>query len=445
MDEERGGLFNTGIKYYGMRGPGESDFGFSPEFGVSEWLARKIGQPVNDQGGSNIIRGQSIPLPSFSGSKQVASSPVGDMSVAGPTSKPKSETPTLPPSGDTGGDTGGGGGGGGGDTELQQLEKMGARNPIQEQRYQELLAQARGGYDEERRLIDEAYGASASHLNAFEESLRRNFPSILEEARQMYEAQLAQAEAGRRQGVEQISESGELARQSARDLENRQARTFSEMLTGAQQRFGTESNVGQASRAILGQEFQRESAMTQRELMNTQRQLEQEQRRVNENFQVQQQQLAATRDQAISTARREFDQRLLEISQNRALLEGQKAQAKLGALQDLRNRILQVNMQQVQFEQALEQQRQEAMLNLEMFQRQLAASNQAQSSTLENALGTFGQDVNAPTVNYLAGSSENDPRFANYRGQIGNADDDFLQGIISRAGQLLPGRDELNQ
>lgn len=337
-----------------------------------------------------------------------------------------------------------GGGGGGGDTELEQLAKM-DRNPVQEDRYQQLLEAARSASRDETGLIDEAFNASMTHLDAFENSLRRNFPSILEEARQMYEAQVAQAEAGRRQGVEQVEESEMQARQSARDLANRQARTFSEMLTGAQQRFGTDSNVGQASQAILGREFQRESAMTQRQLMNTQRQLEQEQRRINENFQVQKQQLMANRDRAINSAHREFDQKLLEISENRAMLEGQKSNAKLGALQNLHNRIMQINMQQVQFEQALEQQEREAMMNLELFQRQLAASNQAQSGALESALGVFGQDVNAPEMNFVAGSSENDPRYANYRGRVSGTDDDFLQGIIQRAGQLVPGRDEQNQ
>lgn len=241
------------------------------------------------------------------------------------------------------------------------------------------------GMDDTNRLIDEAYGASSGYLNEAENALRGDHPTILAEIAAQQEAGLRTAGQGRESSLGQVAMSEQSAQMRNENVMADARRLYDELRRGYGQRFGGASSAGQAATELGNLEQQRQMGRTQQEYTQTLKQVEAQKVAINQKFEDQKFQLEQTKNQAVNEANRDFQNKLLQISQSRAENEQAKAQARLSALQDLRNKVYQINLQNLQFQQSLALQKQQDESTLSSYSQSLANS----VSGASNAVGNF--------------------------------------------------------
>jgi hypothetical protein len=158
------------------------------------------------------------------------------------------------------------------------------------------------------------------------------------------------------------------------------------------------------------------------ESMTTMRQIEQQRNSVNQKFEDQKFQLEQSKNQAVNEANRDFQSKLLQISQSRAENEQAKAQARLSALQDLRNKVYQINLQNLQFQQTLQAQKVAQEQQLSSYGQSLGGSVLG----AQNAVGSFNPNVESGLQTSTSGA---DASTNPYIGSIN--DDEELMGSIN--------------
>lgn len=247
------------------------------------------------------------------------------------------------------------------------------------------------GQAETNQLIDEAYGASAGYLNQAEQALRNDYPTVLNDIQGQYDAGARLAESGKTSTLGTINDQQITADQRNQSVMADARRLYDELRRGYGQRFGGASSAGQAASEISAVEQQRQQGKIQQDYGNTVRQIEQARTQVESKYQDQLFQLENTKKTAINEANRDFQNKLLQISQSRAENEQMKAQARLSALQDLRNKVYQINLQNLQFQQTLQAQKQQADAGLAQYTSQLSGLGQS----AQTATGAFTPQVSS--------------------------------------------------
>lgn len=319
-------------------------------------------------------------------------------------------------------------------SQLQQLQAIGGdRNPYQEDLYQKLLAELNGGQDETNRLIDEAYSASAGYLDQAESALRGDYPTILSEIDAQRQAAQRTADTGKSQTLGTIDEQQTTATQRNQNVMADARRLYDELRRGYMQRFGGASSAGQAATELGNLEQQRQSGRVQQDFGNTLRQIETARTQVEQKYQDQIYQLEQTTNQAKNEANRDFQNKLLQISQSRAENEQAKAQARLQALQDLRNKVYQINLQNLQFQQTLQAQKQQATQSLASYATQLGGLGEQATNATSAFDPTISSNLNVGDA-FGSGGLTLDSQ---YTGQIQKKPEDFLQGIIGGGSSLV--------
>ena len=258
--------------------------------------------------------------------------------------------------------------------------------------YYQRMIQGLGGQEaENNRLIDEAYGASGNYLNQAEGALRSDYPTVLNDIEGQYGLGVNQATSGKSATLNTIGEQQTMAEQRNGNVMADARRLYDELRRGYTQRFGGSSSAGQAASEISAVEQQRQQGKIQQDFGNTMRQVEQARTQVESKFQEQLAQLKQTKDTAVNEANRDFQNKLLQISQSRAENEQAKAQARLSALQDLRNKVYQINLQNLQFQQTLQAQKQQADTGLASYSQTLGGYGQDATSSV----GGFNPEVSS--------------------------------------------------
>jgi hypothetical protein len=135
--------------------------------------------------------------------------------------------------------------------------------------------------------------------------------------------------------------------------------------------------------------------------------------------------LVTQKNQSLNQAQQDFTNKLLQISQSRAQNEQAKGQARLQALQDLRNSVNQINLQNTQFQQTLEAQKQASDLQLQNYQ----ATGGASITASNNAVSGFNNNI--ANTNYGSGLGVG--------GSTGTATAQPLTGYTSKQQDPLTG------
>lgn len=311
---------------------------------------------------------------------------------------------------------GGGGGGGGQPPQSQPNTYRGAGDSAN---------YSFGSEQDFYREIDNAYNPQYDYLNQAESTLKSQYPSVLEEAEAMYKANQGQLDASKQSALGTIQ--GQKAQATGRyeDALSAARRMYDEMQRGYQNRFGGLSSAAEAANTLLGVESQRQRGQTQRSYNDTMSQIGQQQQEIENNYNANLQQLTAQKTTAINQAQKDFQNKLLEIANNRAMLGQAKAQARLGALQELRQQTYAIEMQNRQFEQQLQMMKEQAQLQIQQYNATTGAATQNTSKALE-AFNNSGID---PTTGLRMQTQQRvaDPI---YIGQIGKS---------------ITGRDELGR
>lgn len=343
-----------------------------PDLGITEAIGGLFGVQSNQQGGSNLS-GTSVysPVPA----NQTSSSVKGaGGTVSFPSQQSVAGAATSTPQASSTSATGGSGGGSG-----FQPGQNGYVSPVNTD------------MTEINRQIDDAYNPTMGYLSQAEGNLRNDFPTILSDINAQYGLGVDQAGTAKNNAFGAIGSQQEMATQKNNDVMADARRLYDELRRGYGQRFGGASSAGQAATELGNLEQQRQQGKIGRDYTNTVNQIEGQRVQVQQKYDESLKQLEVTKNTAVNEANRDFQNKMLQISQSRAETEQAKAQARLGALQDLRNKVFQINLQNQQFAQSLQAQKASADQYLSQYTTQLGQSVDQSA----NAVGSFNPTVSS--------------------------------------------------
>jgi hypothetical protein len=263
--------------------------------------------------------------------------------------------------------------------------------------------------------LSAAYDPIFQYLNEAEQSVRSGYGGIQQDINNQYGVSSNTLGTGKSQNLASLDTSGQKVQQTKEDAMSSARRLYNELIQGYGQRFGGSTSAGEAARVLSGNEAQRTMGGVNRDYGNNMALIQQKKVEVEQNYQTGLQQLQATRDAALTQANRDFQQKLLDISNTRASTASEKAQQKLAALQELRNQAYNIQLQNQQFQQQLALQKASDSQSLDSY---LAQFNQAGQA------GQTAQQGYNPTVssNLQVGNSGVGGQ-STLTGQIGNRKD----------------------
>lgn len=392
----------------------------TPEFGLSERASDFLGRQRNASGGSNLFGGSQAPTPTQN------YTPVQNQSYA----------PNQ--SNDRGGSVRGATTRSGGSTTQGSGSRGGQQNTVQVSNPYDNISAPQGPSQQE---IDSQFNPIFDVYNQAESNLRGQLPGLIGEAEAQAQASRGLLSNQRTGANELLSAQQQQAFQSQQDQTGRQRQTFQELQNANQQRFGGASSAGQASGELQGREFQRNTYQIGQQAQQAVQQINQERQVVERKFQEGLQQLEVNKQQAVNQIQRTFQDRLLEINGRRGETESAKSQARMGALQELRNAAYQIDVSRAQFQSQLQMQAQQNTSQLDnQAQQYLSATNQSQQGVDSFSLApqssipgvsNQGQQNNQQMTGQISrpedlygsimGSSATDPRFQNYQPQLSRA------------------------
>ncbi|MCK9355143.1 MAG: hypothetical protein M0P59_13445 [Gallionella sp.] len=326
-------------------------------------------------------------------------------------------------------------GGGGAQTLQQQLASRGIQS-FSEANAGDILRSLQAQEAEQNRLRDEAYNQSNDYLNQAGGYAQSALDAARSSAQGNFDVNAATLGGYKQSAKDTLNQQQSKGTTAYENALADARRTFQEQQMGAQQRFGGSSSAGQAMSEIQGREQARQFGQTNRQYTDLTNQINTQHASVERDFNTQMMQLKQSRDQAIQGATQDFQNKLMQISQNRAQLSQDKANASLAALQNLRNQIFTINQQNTQFEQQLALMKQQAQLNLGNYNT--AATGYGTQAA--NAVGNTQYQM--PGTNTAAtgglGQSQQTPQYQGALGSYKNPLDPYgVQGIMGQQDKRL--------
>ena len=385
----------------------------TPEFGITEKISDWLGRNRTTEGGSNIIsndRSYNVPLEPEMGLVQsvTTNEPYdGGDEIYGPPAPTDLNTGATSQTTQTGGGIPSG-----------ELE----RPPMPE-----------GVSDED---ISSIYDPAFSRLRSAEEAIRGQLPGLLSDIRNQAQLGRQKLETGREQAGRQLTESETAAAQRKEAATAAARRLFNELQQGLQQRFGGVTSAGMAAGQLQGREFQRQRGDIEQNYGQTVREIENQRKQVEEDFQNAVMEVENRKNELVNQAQREFQDRLMQINSQRGELESAKAAKRLEALQELRNQVYNINLQDFNARRELELARQQQAQQLS--QTAQAFADSAQGGAM--ATDRFGQTTSMnPTAEMTVGDTQTGtPSVLDAVGQIARRREDE-EGINQILNPLIEG------
>lgn len=288
--------------------------------------------------------------------------------------------------------------------------------------------------------INNIFSEVNDYLGRSESRVREGLDPALAGVASQYNDSAQQLQTGVDQTNRLLDENRISTQQRRLEADNANARLLDELRRGSLQRFGGASSAGQAATELANVEAQRRSGQTQQDFGTAMRSIDQQAVQVEEDYNNRLSQLKTQRQLAENQIQSEFRDRIQQIDNMRAEAAQNKGAMKLQALQNLRNQMFQLQLQETQFQQSLAAMREQANIQLQAQRSSLAQAG----STATGAFNTFAGQASVnpgtqysvnPAMNggqttqltgsinrnedligqgYIPGSSDRDPRFANY-------------------------------
>lgn len=249
-----------------------------------------------------------------------------------------------------------------------------------------------GSYDDFMNEINNVYSGSENYLNDAENAVRSDQPNALKEAESIFNTNVSTLGNQKQTAFGQLDQQQTKATSTKENALADARRLYQEQQMGANQRFGGSSSAGQAVSELQAREQARQFGQTGRQYADITNQIDTQRNTVEREYQTGMLQLEQQKQTAIANVTRDFQNKLLQISNSRAMLGQAKAEAKLSALQNLRSEVFAIQQQNTQFTQQLEMMRQQALLS---------AGNYGQSTG-----GAVGMASNAASTQYQAPSTQ---------------------------------------
>jgi hypothetical protein len=283
--------------------------------------------------------------------------------------------------------------------------------------------------------LNQYYQPAYDYLNQYEQNLKGQLPSVLQEAQNQYNTYQSILGANKQQTLGALDVQKSQAQQRQDEANAASRRLFNELQVANQQRFGGSTSAGEAAATLQGRELQRTLGGNQREMGNFLQNYNVQKNQADTSYNTGLLQLQQQKDSAINAANADFQNKMLEIQKNRSGLAQEKAAKSIENLQNYRNQIFQIQMQNAQFQQALQAQKQQSDLQLQ----NSLAQYQAQAGSGQSALSSLLGNTNLnPTTQFGIGGTNNSGSNA-YTGSISSRRED-LTGQIYPIAQLADGR-----
>ena len=235
------------------------------------------------------------------------------------------------------------------------------------------------GPDPFQQALDSAYGAEMGYLDQAQGAIQGAQSGIISGINQNVDTSLTNLGASNKAGMGQIDQAQGQGEQRKQDALVAAKRLYNELVMGGQQRFGGASSAGEAYGALTGRELQRNTQQTNTDFSQFMGQIQTAKTNLQTQYENGVRTLEQQRNDALRQAERDYQDKLLSIQHDRSMAAQNKAQAQLSALQNLRNNVYAINVQQAQ---------QSGTLN------QLLKQTQAQLQQQEQSIMQSMQGVN---------------------------------------------------
>lgn len=289
---------------------------------------------------------------------------------------------------------------------------------------QQELARQQDVYGQQR---DQAYNDSNNYLNQAGDVAQSALGAAKQEAGSNYDVNASQLGNSQQTAFDTLNKQKATGTTSYENALADARRMFQEQQMGAQQRFGGSSSAGQAASEIQSREQARQFGQTDRQYKDLINNINTQHASVERDYQTGLMQLLQQKQASVQAAVQDFNNKLLQISNNRAQLSQAKAESSLQALQNLRNQVFAIEQQNQQFTQQLAMQRQQAQLALGQFGQNTNAYTTTSGNALQNT--QYQQPTMATAAIGGLGAQQQQPQ---YQGAISNAYDpnrDFLRPL----------------
>jgi hypothetical protein len=241
-------------------------------------------------------------------------------------------------------------------------------------------------------MINDIFAPTMDYLNQAEAKINEQQPGVEQEISSQYQTSAESLQGEKASGERQIAQQGQQAFQRKEDAASAARRLYGELKTGGQQRFGGATSAGQAYGELLGTQLQRGLGQAQSGYNDAMMLITNAGKDLELKYTTALKELENQKNSALNEARRYFDDKLLEISRLKGEAESNKASARLQELQNLRNTVYSIKMQDYQYQQQL-------ATNYQTTQQAVEASRQK----LLQSVGVGSTAYN----NYLASSTVN--------------------------------------
>lgn len=273
--------------------------------------------------------------------------------------------------------------------------------------------------------IDSIYNPTMDYLNQAEGVLNNDYQNALKDLQNNYTFNSSALADQRTTGINQLDQSGQQAWEKKEDVLSTSRRLYDELRRGYSQRFGGSTSAGQASSEIAAVEQQRQQGQTYRDYNSLMADIGFRKIDVESKYQTAVKELKFKQEAAMAQAQSDYQSKLLNISNNRSQINASKAQAKLEALQQLRNNVFQIQKENAQFAQQLELAKLNATKTTSAWETYLNQQMQGGQQALNQAMTSSGYQQPSSNLQASVGSV---PGSTQYTGQItyNPKDDDYL-------------------
>lgn len=308
-----------------------------PETGISEKIAG--GETSNTQNWINSAKASEINKAYPSGNSYHAAGEAVDKTVGG------GATGSWEPKQDNSNSNGGGGNGGGGngpsDTEVQQLAKMQSRNPVQESRYQELMSQQSG---QDRAAIDDAYKALFNEFGKQEQAVRAGAETNRGDINARYGVDKEKYNAELDKMLSDIGTNKKDFLKSVSDAIAQNVNDYNALSQRSNVRYGGGSSVGDLMKELATKELFKQQGLTRREKSAGEAKFAGLIKDANTFVSQKLGDLDLWKREALGKIDSNMSAQLAQIGAQRASTEAEKANAKLGVLQQARQQAQKIAM-----------------------------------------------------------------------------------------------------
>lgn len=251
-------------------------------------------------------------------------------------------------------------------------------------------------------LIDNAFNSTVSFLDKQASNLRGQLPGIESDINSMYGESVNTLAADKQSGLRDIDAAQVGGEQRQEDAITAATRLYNELTMGGRQRFGGASSAGEAYQSLAGRELQRNNQQIATDFSNFMGQVEGARTKLNEQYTLSLQNLEGQKNRMLSEARRDLQNKLMQIEGQKAMAQAEKANRKLEALQAMRNQVYQINLAMADETKRVN----EIKNSLESEIQTYAQSQLGALSGVQNANQAFAPDMNPETAMAFGGGGQ---------------------------------------